>query len=162
MQDSFAPNAAEMLPGLQLQADEHVLLSSLARTRLPNPLMPGTKHPDGFVITDQRLIMLTQPRSTSIDGLRVSILSSMPLQQINCVQVLDIRWGGLSVLYFILLCLFWLIPGVIFFFYMFSRTGLWLVVHSGSASNELKFARHDATSLADAIGLIQKHRTSSR
>jgi hypothetical protein len=153
-------DAAKMFPGLQVQENERVLLSGYARKRLSNPLMPDTKHREGFVLTDQRLIMFSRPRSGNITGAHVANLTSMPLREIDCVQALDIRWSLLGVLSFFLLCLLYVIPGVIYLFYMFSRTGLWLVAHAGSATNEVKYSRRHTADLAEAIRLIQKCRSS--
>jgi len=145
-----------MFPGLPIEDGEHVSISGYARKRLENPLIPGTKHPDGFVLTDRRLIMLARPQPATT-GLKVSNFTSMPLRQIDAVQILDVRWSFLAFVVFLLLLLLYIVPGVIFLIYMFRRVGLWLVVHAGGCTNELKFARSAASTLAELTTQIDSY-----
>jgi len=143
----------EMFPGLPLQDGERVLLSGYAKKRLYNPLRPGPKHREGFVLSDRRLIMLTRPR-VAHTGSTVSNFTSMPLRKIDAVQILDVRWSFLSIVVFLLLLLFYIVPGLIYLVYMSSRVGLWLAVHSGGCSNECRLARSAAPTLAEFTTMV--------
>jgi len=157
MSNTLTSDSSEMFPGLELLEEEQVVLSGYASERLRNPLQPDMKHHDGFVLTDRRLIMLARPRSVKIFGAKIANLTAMPLKEIDCVQTLDVRWGFMSVVAFLFFCLLYIIPGIIFLFYMMAHTGLWLQVYAGSSTNELKFSRDDAKMLSEMIDLIQKH-----
>jgi hypothetical protein len=157
MHKSIAPQGVEMFPGLKLLEDEYVLLTGCAKDTLRNPLQPNRKRPDGFVLTNRRLVMLSEPKSS---GTRIANLTSMPLTEISCVQVSDVGWSFLNVLGLIVLTLLYIVPGVIFLFYMLGRTGLWLVAHAGACSHEVRFGRKSAPLLSELIDLIQTHRTA--
>ena len=95
MQSTLPSGGPEMFPGLELLKEEHVLLSGFAWKRLRNPLQPDRKHRNGFVLTNIRLIMHSKLWSffgaKGISGANTSNLTAMPLTEIECVQVLDVR-----------------------------------------------------------------------
>jgi len=163
MFNAMTSDQPEMYSGLQLQEDEHVVYSGYARQHwLRNPLQPSRKQPDGFVLTNRRLIMFSQPRAAKPFGARVALLTTMPLEEIDSVQVLDVRWGLMSLLAFLVLCLLYLIPGIIFLCYMGSYTGLWFAATAGNCNNELNFAREDSRMLGDMIDAIHKFKYSNQ
>ena len=160
MKSMYPTQNCDTIPGLRLRSDEQVVFCGQRRQWIDNPLDPRSKCRESAVLTDRRLVVLERRkfRPTSLSPTLVNV----PLHKIDSVFTVDYGWTLLHVLVCMLLCLLYIVPGVVYFFHMWRQRGLWVVVVSGSSTTEIKFSRGCAEGVREFANLIHAYTDSSR
>jgi hypothetical protein len=128
----------------KLAQGENLLFCGVSKKQLSNPVNQNINEYECVVLTDKRLITLVQLKGTPT-------VTTMPLSHISAIQTTALRWNTLTILLLVLLLLMFIIPGVIFLYYMLQYSGPRVNVIADSLCTVIKFSPGNSALLTKFI-----------
>ena len=128
----------------KLAQGENLLFCGVSKQQLSNPVNQNIIEYECVVLTDKRLITLAQLKGTPA-------VTTMPLSHISAILTTALRWNAVNILLLLLLLLMFLIPGIMFIWYMLRHSGPRVNVIADSLRTEIKFTPGNSALLTKFI-----------
>lgn len=136
MRGQLVRESHEIPEWLQLGADETLLFSAETDRHVQNPIANVAPTPEAAILTDRRLICLAHLKTL---GRNEPVLTTMPLSAVQAIQTTRVTWNVRMILLCIFSFVMYILPGVIFLFWMNRNLGAHVNVVAGNLRTEIKF-----------------------